>query len=267
MNETDLSPRPARADTLDEMLRATRAELAAVRRDRDRLAERYRLSQTREGALGQELQHPVRNMLAVIRSILRRTLEAASFPEAFAEHFGGRLDAISRYQTRGAQHRLIELEDIIRDELLATGCLDTPACAVAGPLVQLDEEFVEPIALAIHELATNAFKFGALRHEDGTLDIGWTVAEGLNGATLTLRWAEGGVPVIAAAPPIHGFGRRYIEEALPYQLSAATSFEFRPGGIVCTIALPLGRGRSPAGHAADRSGSMLPQDRPEKDDR
>jgi len=216
-------------------------QLAETRRERDAIAETLRLSQASRQSLGDELQHRVRNMLAVIRSVLRRTLEACPSPDEFANHFEGRLDAIARYQTKGmqGQGRSVELEDIVRDELLPTGCLDTPRCAISGPTVPIEGDALEPVTLTVHELATNAFKFGALRHAGGRLDIHWSVAAGRDGATLHFRWVETGVPVIAATPQRRGFGRRYIEEALPYQLGASTVFELRPGGIACTLVLPM----------------------------
>lgn len=216
-------------------------QLAEARRERDAALEAYRSSEARARQLGDELQHRIRNMLAVIRSILRRTLETSPNPEEFIHHFEGRLEAIGRYQTRGVggQRRSIELEDIIRDELLPTRCLDTPACVITGPTVLLDEEAVGPLTLAVHELAINSFKFGSLRPDSGTLEVSWSVGQGPSGPALHFRWEERGAGVVTAAPASLGFGRQYIEDALPYQTGASTSFDLRPQGLVCTISLPL----------------------------
>lgn len=216
-------------------------EMAEMRRERDAAIEAFEESEARARRLGDELQHRVRNMLSVIRSIQRRTLEASPSPEEFIQHFEGRLEAIGRYQTRGVvgQRRRIELEDIIRDELLPTRCLDTPACVITGPTVLLEEEAVGPLTLAIHELAINSFKFGALRPDSGRLEVSWSIGQGTTGPVLHFRWEERAADEGAGLPSASGFGRQYIEDALPYQTGATTSFDLRPTGLVCTITLPL----------------------------
>ena len=104
---------------------------------------------------------------------------------------------------------------------------------------------IQTLALAIHELATNARKYGALAGGGGTLDVRWRVREGEDGPRVLLEWTEDGVAVDpeTRAADRAGYGRELIEKALPYTLRARTSFEFRPHGIRCTIDLPLaGRG-------------------------
>lgn len=263
MNDPSFSAEQARVDGLEQALNARTRELVDARRENATLRALDKLGLTREKMLGDKLPHRVRNMIAVIRSMLRRTLEAGSSPEEFADHFGGRLDALARYQTVGTrgQRHSVELEDIVRDELLPTRRLDGPGCTISGPAVHLLPEAIEPITLAIHELATNAFKFGALTYDGGTLDIRWWMAADPDGAALHLRWTETGVPVIAAAPLPRGFGRQFIEEALPYQLGASTSFDLRPGGIACTIVLPMRHARLSAELASsdDHDAALSPE--------
>ena len=92
------------------------------------------------------------------------------------------------------------------------------------------------LALAVHELATNSVKFGALSGGGGRLAVRWSIAAE-EPRRLSIEWIETGVAVVAAAPIHSGFGREYIEQALPYQLDATTSFELRPGGLTCRISL------------------------------
>lgn len=196
-------------------------------------------AEARERALSYELQHRVRNMLAVIRSIYRRSRESGASQEEFAEHFEGRLNAVARYQSYIDEFGSgVDLEDIVRNELLESRCLDGPNCSIGGPTVRLRHQSAELIGLAIHELTTNAIKFGSLAH-NGRLNVQWSIEDIDSSATLQLRWQETGVSVASTAPRPSGFGRQLIEEALPYQLGAKTSFVLRPGGVECTILLPL----------------------------
>lgn len=216
------------------------ARLLAAQQEIRELREALASSRERERALANELQHRVRNMLAVIRSIFRRSLENGASHKEFAEHFSGRLDAVARYQSQVDDFGSagIEIEDMVRDELLEGHCLDGPRCSIGGPPVRLRQKAAGLIGLAIHELTTNAIKFGALA-QDGTLRVEWSLEDGPEETRLRFRWSEAGVSVTTSAPRASGFGRQLIEEALPYQLGATTTFELRPGGVECCIVLPL----------------------------
>lgn len=243
MSQRSRQKAPAQAGGLDDALRLALLELAETKRERDALTETVRLGIARERLVDDAVEHRISNLLAVIRSLLRRTLDASPSPDQFVDHFEGRLTAIARYQVGNARdrRRVVELEDIVRDELLPTRCLDTPDCSIEGPAINIEDEAVDPITLAIHELATNSFKFGALKGHGGRLAIGWSLTENADDTILHFEWAEAGVPIIATAPHPRGFGREFIENALPYQLGAATTFELKPGGVACTIFLPLRR--------------------------
>ncbi len=246
-------------DTVVAELATAKAHLSASQSEVAQLREALNAAATREQLLADELQHRVRNMLAVIRSIFRRTLENGASQDEFAEHFQGRLNAIARYQTGVVElHSCgIELEDIIRDELLDVNCLDGPNCKIAGPSVRLQNKSAELIGLAVHELVTNAVKFGALYHQ-GMLSVEWTLTGSAAEATLHLRWKETGVSLLSAAPRPRGFGQDLIEEALPYQLGATTSFEFKPGGLDCSIELPLSTAIDPSQAALGTVGDVIP---------
>jgi two-component system CheB/CheR fusion protein len=192
----------------------------------------------RETALQHELQHRARNMLATIRSMFNRTIDTADTLQGAADHFQGRLDTLARYQILLA-HRpssAVDLEMLVRDELLTIGFDASEQVTLRGSTVHLPLKVAEVVGLAVHELATNALKFGALSAANGRLAISWETAP--ERAELSIEWVETGVPVIASAPLRAGFGREYIEAALPYELDAQTSFELRPGGLFCRIGLP-----------------------------
>jgi two-component sensor histidine kinase len=195
--------------------------------------------QPRDGALllREETQHRVRNTLALVRSIFRRTVDSGDTLESVDMHFNGRLDVLARHQVpRSADWDAgMNLEDLIRDEFHAFRFGGVPGITIAGPEVVVTQEQGQVLAMAMHELITNALKFGALSIEGASVRVTWTVADRM----LELCWAESGVPMVLSAPPRRGFGRGFIEEALPYQFRAESSFTLRPGGVFCRISLPI----------------------------
>lgn len=222
-----------------------RAELATVRRELMRSEELRRESRDRETMLAAELQHRVRNMMAIIRSVFARTAETAESLEDAADHFRGRLDTIARHhlQLTRDTSATADLETLIRDELLVFGFADGKQIVIKGPEVKLADKTVEMLGLALHELATNSIKFGALATETGQLSICWTKRAAADGERVSIEWVESGVAVVASAPMRIGFGREYIEQALPYQFAARTSFALRPGGVACEISFSPGAGK------------------------
>jgi two-component sensor histidine kinase len=230
------------AKALQAQLAAARQELAEAERDREH-------GRDREALLRNELQHQVRNMLAIIRSIFSRTVASGGSAEDLADHFQGRLDAISRYQVARAHapSGTVDLEQILRDELQSFQFGDDPTIEISGPRVRLRHDVAQVMALALHELVTNSIKFGVLAAVDdrGRLNTHWSLVGGM----LHFSWAETGVPVVMSAPVRRGFGRSFLEEGLPYQIGAATRFELRPGGVLCEIEVPM----SPRPSAGDRA--------------
>ncbi|WP_294391113.1 PAS domain-containing protein [uncultured Sphingomonas sp.] len=198
--------------------------------------------QHRQKVLLAELQHRVRNMLTVVRSVFGRTVEAGGDLETIADHFSGRLNALARTQVIGSKTMRGEtdLESLIRDEFLTVGVTDGPSVTIEGPSVSLPLKVAQTLGLAIHELTTNAVKYGAFAQSQAKLDVRWEINMDCGEPrSLDLSWIEQGMPAIAIQPSRRGFGRELIEEALPYQLGADTELEFRGGGVRCWIRLPL----------------------------
>jgi len=234
----------------DDSYRWFRTRAAPVRDEEGAIVEwlgtstdvdQMRLLNKRQEVLVAELQHRVRNMLTVVRSVFTRTAEAGGDLHDVVDHFRGRLDALARTQvivTRNAGGT-VDLENLIRDELLSVGIGEGPRLRIAGPDVALHARTAESIGLAIHELTTNALKYGALKVDSATLAIDWTVRAEANGRRLDLTWLEQGVPAVPTRPAREGFGRELIEDALPYRLGAETRLEFLGGGVRCLISVPL----------------------------
>lgn len=201
-----------------------------------------RALQKRQEVLVGELQHRVRNVLTVVRSVFSQTADSSGELDQVVSHFRGRLDALARTQvivTRNAAGTA-DLGNLIRDELLSVGASEGPKLTIDGPNIALPSKAAESIGLAIHELTTNALKYGALKVSSASLSVTWT-AKLDQGDTrrLILSWVEQGVPTVSTKPSREGFGRELIEEALPYRLGAETKLEFLGGGVRCTISVPL----------------------------
>lgn len=200
------------------------------------VTERKR-AEEHERTLLAELQHRVRNTLGVVRSIARRTALNSESVEEMAMHLEGRIDAFARVQamaTRAADGA-IDLNDLIQDELLAHAARDGEQLSVKGPDVTLKAKAAELVSLAIHELATNAVKYGALAAKDGRLAISWTH----NGGPLELVWQEAGVAPRVTEPQHEGFGLELLRRVIPYELDAETVLDFRPKGLRFSLSMPM----------------------------
>jgi PAS domain S-box-containing protein len=195
-----------------------------------------------------ELQHRTRNILAVVRAISRQTRAASRTLDDYMAQFEDRLGALSRVQSllsRG-HDPLLTLEQLVRMELDALGAeIDGERISIAGPEVSLPSRSVQTLALALHELATNALKHGVLLFPGGRLAVNWQLG-GDNGDRVAIEWRESGTGLRQreAQSLRRGYGRRLIEEGLAYQLDAETRLEFLEDGVRCFIDMPLNGGRS-----------------------
>jgi len=142
----------------------------------------------------------------------------------------------------------VTFDELIRMELTGLGAIDQEGhgrqVTLDGPEgVRLRSAMVQTLALALHELATNAIKYGALARPEGRLRVRWGLIDRAdNERRLRVEWQESGVvvPLGQRGEPLRqGYGRELIERALPYQLGAETQYELRPDGVRCTITLPI----------------------------
>lgn len=203
-------------------------------------------SEERQQVLVAELQHRTRNILAVVRSMADKTARASADLADFREHFRDRLDALARVQgllSRLKEHDRVTCDELIDTELSAMS-VRTDRIRWDGPKgVRLRSSMVQTLAMALHELATNAVKYGALAQESGQLEVTWRVTDDddAGGRWLHINWRERGVdmPPRGDLPVRSGQGRELIEKALPYQLGAKTSYELGPDGVHCTISVPV----------------------------
>jgi PAS domain S-box-containing protein len=194
----------------------------------------------RQQVLLAELQHRTRNLLAVVQSIASQTIRKSESLSTFQTVFESRLRALSRVQALLARvdDQDIDLHSLVTAELAAHGGASEKVF-VRGPAVGLPPTSAQALALALHELLTNAVKYGALSQAAGRLTVSWDLESVGGEKRVSLLWRETGVAMPAGGPTRRGYGMELIERALPYQLQAKTELEFRPEGVYCSIEAPV----------------------------
>jgi PAS domain S-box-containing protein len=231
-----------KADGQPDRLLVVTADLSERRKAGDAL----RRSEALQRVLIAELQHRTSNLLGVVRSIAENTARSSTSLPDFRARFDDRLDALSRVQallSRLNERDRVTFDGLLHAELVAMDG-HSDAVTLDGPMgVRLRSSTVHTLAMAIHELATNAMKYGALGQGGGRLAIRWRLeAEGPDGKPwLHIDWRESGVrmPSEESWPTGTGQGRELIERALPYQLGARTTYKLGEDGVHCTIAIPV----------------------------
>jgi PAS domain S-box-containing protein len=188
-----------------------------------------------------ELNHRVKNTLATVQSMASLTLrnsadlsEARSRFEARLIALAGAHDALTQENWEGASLTLI-----VEQGIAPYRSPEREGFSIAGPDIIVPPKYALALAMALHELCTNAVKYGALSNAEGRIAISWTVAEGREGRQLHLRWQErGGPPVVA--PTRRGFGSRLIEQGLARDLAGEVEMDYAVAGLVCVIKASLG---------------------------
>ncbi len=203
----------------------------------------------REVELRRELNHRVKNMLASVFSIFQMTRRRSTTIEQLADNFEGRLSALADvhsavFRAGGESISFTEVVDVIFAPYRGDG---EERLVGEGPPLIITKEAGTTLALCLHELITNALKYGALSDSSGKVALGWSVSDGPEEA-LTIEWSESGGPAVAK-PSRSGYGTGYIRAALASLTGAAPLFEFRKQGLRFRVAGPLAR------ISADRPGT------------
>jgi two-component system CheB/CheR fusion protein len=188
-----------------------------------------------------ELNHRVKNMLTVVISLASQSLRRAPSLAAFAETFLGRVHALAKayelLSDRGWED--VQLRAIIEEELRPFLADHRMNITMDGPEIALDARAALAIGMAIHELTTNAVKYGALSVPEGNIAVSWTLDPDQPGKTFVLDWDESGGP--AVGQPKRGFGLQLIERGLAHDLQGETRLSFRPTGVHATLRASLRR--------------------------
>ena len=195
-----------------------------------------RRSEEARQLLMREVDHRARNALAIVQSFVRLT--RAPDLEAFRRILDGRVEALARAQTSLAARRWegASLREVVEAELASLS--QGSKFEVSGPQVLLPPEHVQAMSMVLHELATNAAKYGALSNGLGRISVCWQCRshDKLSAARL-LEWQEVGGPPVAA-PTTHGYGTSVIRDLIPHELGGFVDLAFTHKGVLCRIGLP-----------------------------
>ena len=216
------------------------AHLLSISRD---ITEEYQASidlkesVARQKLLSDELNHRIKNTLAVVSAIAQQTIrgdDVAAARDAFT----------SRLITLSAAHDILTQTSWVSAPIahvvegaLAPHRTDRERIRITGPDLMLPPKPALSLALALHELATNALKYGALSNDAGSVDIAWRS----EGGTFRFTWTEKNGPTVTGAPTRKGFGTRLIDGVLAHDFGGAVTTRYEPGGVVCELRSPLDR--------------------------
>jgi PAS domain S-box-containing protein len=204
-----------------------------------------REAEEHQALLAREVDHRARNALALVQSIVRLT--RSDDIKSYIAAVDGRIGALSRAHTLLAQSRWqgADLARLIDEELAPYRTSDAGQITVSGPDVSLEPRTAQTLALALHELSTNAAKYGALSVVSGRVKLAWE----LRPDSLILHWTESSGPTIQP-PASPGFGIRVISASIERQLDGEASFDWRPEGLHCSLAVPRGNSIEPMARPA-----------------
>jgi light-regulated signal transduction histidine kinase (bacteriophytochrome)/CheY-like chemotaxis protein len=232
-----------------EVAEAMRAAIVEVLlRHSELMADERSKAEVRQRMLNEELNHRVKNILAIIKSLVGQPVQDGRTVTDYVGSLKGRIQALAY-----AHDQVVRgdgggsLADLLRAEL---GPYQSPANAVSlhGPDVWLDARAFSVMALVTHELATNAAKYGALSAGGGRLDVSWRLEPG---GDCELVWTESAGPVVRR-PTRTGFGTALLDRSVPFELGGTSDIDYAPGGIVARFCLP---GRHLRGNTAIADGA------------
>lgn len=194
-------------------------------------------AERRQQLLLDELNHRVKNTLATVQSLATQTARGASSPQDFRTSFEGRLIALSKAHDQLTRHHWesADLREVLSGSLAPYAAPDR--VVLRGEDLELRPRAVLTLAMAVHELTTNAAKYGALSAPGGRVEIRWAPAEQDGQRVLRLDWIERGGPPVAP-PKRRSFGSRLIESSIAAELSGTARLNFAESGLTCEMLMP-----------------------------
>ncbi len=201
--------------------------------------------------LMREVNHRAKNMLSVVDAIAHQT--ATRNPEDFVERFSERIQALSANQDLLVRNEWngVEIEDLVRAQLAHFADLIGSRIAMHGPKLRLSPASAQAIGLALHELATNAGKYGSLSTDTGRVDVSW----GTDGDTLTMSWTEREGPPVSA-PKRRGFGTIVMEAMAERSVDGKVDLDYAPSGLTWRLTCPAASALEPAVAAASTAATV-----------
>jgi two-component system CheB/CheR fusion protein len=191
-----------------------------------------------------ELNHRVKNMLGIVLAIAQQTIKVSPSLKAFHDAYVPRLQAMSRsYELLSSENWTeASLSELVRLELAP---FDLGRIQISGPEILLKPRQALSVGMILHELATNAAKYGALSNGSGTVILNWNRVGSDGAEHIDLRWLEKGGPPIAGSPDRRGFGLKLLDREAKYNLGGGATVDFAPGGLAADVRITLaGTGNS-----------------------
>ncbi|MET0258479.1 MAG: PAS domain S-box protein [Methylobacterium sp.] len=197
---------------------------------------REKETEERQILLTRELQHRVKNTLAMVNALANQTLRRAATVQEGLAAFSARLIALSHAHDILTQTSWTSapIATVVAQSTAPGSAADHARIVWSGPDVRLTARQSLALALALHELTTNAVKYGALSNEEGTVEVVWRVTSRVGVQRLHFEWRESGGPPVSQ-PLTRGFGSRLIEQSLSLELGGTVSVDYRPEGLRCAI--------------------------------
>jgi two-component sensor histidine kinase/CheY-like chemotaxis protein len=221
------------------LIRLPAAVERALAEARER-AERRRAEHQKE-LLVRELSHRVKNTMAVVMSLVRRTAKNSSTVSDYSQNLLGRLRAMADahallFETNWSQAELSEV--VLRTLAPYSQGRSERFSVEGGSSVQLDPKAALALSMVINELTTNAVKYGALSHDRGQIKISWRREAGEAGETVLLRWQELDGPAVVP-PEDEGFGTTLIQRSIRYELQGDVEMDYAETGLICLMSFPV----------------------------
>jgi PAS domain S-box-containing protein len=183
-----------------------------------------------------ELDHRVKNVLACVAAIAQRSRECSRSSDEFLEVLNGRINSLANAHALLSRSRWegVDLGELVRNELAP--CMTDGSNLIEGPDIVLAAEATQPLSMVLHELATNATKYGALSSRCGRVSVCWERQSSAHDH-LALEWRETGGPTIVASGP-SGYGSSVIRDLIPYELGGSVDYVLAPEGVRCRVEIP-----------------------------
>lgn len=205
--------------------------------------QRLKEALEQQETLTKEMSHRVKNLFAITLGMIRISERAASTPAEMSQILSGRVTALAdanalvrRSFVENGKVEGADLGELARKILLPHGRDDGgDHFTASGPSIWLGERATNGVALVLHELATNAAKYGALKTPDGVIELTWSS----DGRHLSGEWIERGGPPIESAPSASGFGTRLSKDTIVGQLGGTLNYDWRPDGLAVKMMLPI----------------------------
>jgi two-component sensor histidine kinase len=209
-----------------------------------RTGQRLKEALEQQELLTREMSHRVKNLFAITNGLIRLSAREATTPEEMARTLTGRLNALAsahglvrrsfdENSTAGVAELSVLASAVLRPHQVA-GSAHRQKCIIEGPEVSMGDNAATGLALVLHELATNAAKYGALSNDAGEVNVSWLWDDPL----IVLQWRERGGPSIEEEPTKAGFGRYLCENTIQRQMNGTMSYNWRPEGLLVEIKIP-----------------------------